>query len=205
MRLVKAVAMGAAILATSLPTTASAQPTADLSVSLRGRPDPVVLNETITWTITVRNLGPAQATEASLEVFWGSDAIAVSATSTQGSCSPLAGVMTFSLGTIEPGGTVTATVVIQNFGGDGNTLGAGVMWSGRDPNDANNSARGSVRTIPGPPLGEVLRGTFCPPTGGVSTGGGGTAARSQPWLAAIGMVAMAGLVAAAVRRVRRSA
>jgi hypothetical protein len=72
-----------------------------------------------------------------------------------------------------------------------------------DTNRANNDAQGRVSLIQGDAPGELLTGTFCPPAGGDSTGGGGTATGSHPWLGAIALVAVAGLVAGAVRVVRR--
>ena len=199
MRLLRVLAVGATILAISLPATALAQATADLSVSLSGR----VRGETVTWTINVENLGPGEATNVSLEAFWGSDAVGLSATTTQGTCRGGGGIVIFSLGTIAPGESVTATLVIQAFGGDSGNLSVFVGASERDPNERNNSARGRVRIVPGPPGGSLPFGTFCAPVGGVSTGGGGSAPRSQPWLATVGLMAMAGLITAAIRLVRR--
>jgi uncharacterized repeat protein (TIGR01451 family) len=208
MRLLKALAMGAAILAMSFSAMASAQPTADLSVSLKGRPDPMVIDETGTWTITVRNLGPGVAADVVLEAAYGSDASRVSATTTQGTCTQtVGGLVDFSLGTIAPGGSVTATLVLQVYGSDGGIWWVKVASSTKDPKRRNNRTTGRVEVISGPesgpPFEEPLRGTLCPPNGGASTGGGGTAAHSQPWLTWVGVGVAAGLAAAAARRVRR--
>ena len=89
MRLLKALAVAAVIIATSIPGMASGAWKADLSVSVVGSPNPVVGSKDITWTINVTNLGPGQATGVQLEVFYGSDASALSATTTQGTCSDI--------------------------------------------------------------------------------------------------------------------
>jgi len=201
MQLLKGLAT-AAILATSLPGAASAQTTADLSVSLVGRPDPVIKHEAITWVITVRNLGPGPATGVFLESPTGSDEQPFAATTTQGTCLQTGASIEFSLGTIDPGGEATATVSIQAFGGDSESHGVTVSSTTEDPNLRNNSASDRVDVISEAPL-RTLEGTFCPPIGGVATGAGGTAAGSQAWLATFGLLAMTGVVAAAVIRIRR--
>ena len=202
MRLMKTLATATAILATSLPAPASAQTTAaDLSVSIVGSPDPVVRGRTITWTITVRNLGPGEAAGVMLEAPYGSDGGPLSATTTQGSCALADGSVDFSLGSISPGGEATATVLMLAFGGDSGALGATASSTTNDPRMSNNDATGRVEIIPGSPSGRVA-GTFCPPIGGVATGGGGTAAGSQAALP-FGLLAMAVLVAVAVLRVRQ--
>jgi len=204
MRLLKTLATTATLLATSFPVAASAQSqsAADLSVSIVGSPDPVVRSRTITWTITVRNLGPGQATGVMLAASYGSDGAPYSATTTQGSCALTQDAVDFSLGSISPGGEATATVGIQAFGGDGGALHARVSSTTNDPSMGNNEALGRVEITNGPPSGE-LGGTFCPPSGGVATGGGGTADGSQAGLATFRFLAMAVLGAVAVLRVLR--
>jgi uncharacterized repeat protein (TIGR01451 family) len=196
MRLQRVLAMAAALFAASLPNSAWAQSAADLSVSIVGRPDPVRNNEALTWTITVTNLGPAQASDVQLEIPVGSDSQPFSAATTQGTCAPNldGGSVDFSLGTIAPEGHVIATVVFQVFGGDADFLGATVSSTTEDPNPRNNEARGSVGIVGTAPFRE-FSGSFCPPVGGVATGGGGTAADSAPWLAPA-LLAVALLVAA---------
>jgi uncharacterized repeat protein (TIGR01451 family) len=190
MRLLKAVAMAAAILAVVVPGAASQESTADLSVSVVGSPNPVGKNEVITWTITVTNNGPAEATGVVLEAFYGSDAAAVSATTSQGTCAPRGGFVEYSLGNIAPGGQVTATFVMQTFRGDGDVVVVEVSSTTEDPNLGNNRARAEVRVADGSGFRDVDSGAFCPPSGGVATGGGGTAAGSQLWLP-IALLAMA--------------
>lgn len=202
MRILRAPAITAAILIwISLRGTASAASTADLSVSIIGRPNPVVLGHTVTWTITVKNLGPGVAQGVLLDAFYGSDASVISMTTTQGTCpdTGVGGIVRFSMGSILPGRTVIATVATQDFGGDGSALSVRVRSTSKDPNLKNNLAIGRVRVIPGPFLPGLTPGSFCAPSGGVRTGGGGTAAGSSAWLATLGLLAMAGIMAAALK------
>jgi uncharacterized repeat protein (TIGR01451 family) len=203
MRLLKKLALAAVLLATFVPGAASAQATADLSVSIVGSPDPVRRNAALTWTITVRNLGPAQASGVQLETPIGSDSQPVSATTTQGTCARSADGLSldFSLGSIAPGEEVTATVVYQAFGGDSDFLGVTVSSTTEDPNPRNNSAEGTVSIAGTAPLRD-LSGTFCPPIGGVATGGGGTTAHSQVGLTTA-LLLTVGLLASTAILVRR--
>jgi fermentation-respiration switch protein FrsA (DUF1100 family) len=203
MRVLRALAIaGAILLPGAVPTEALAASTADLSVSVSGEPDPVGPGEATTWTITVRNLGPGEATGVRLFAGWGSDAVGISATTAQGTCTMIGGRITFSLGTIPNGESVIATVQTIGFGGDGPRISVSVESTSNDPVEGNNSARGEVDFEPGPPSSPPPVGTFCAPVGGVSTGGGGTAG-SLGRLATLLLLAIAGLLAVAGRRAKR--
>ena len=190
------------IFGAAIPGSASAASAADLSVGVRGQPDPAAIGSAITWTITVRNIGPGTAAGVKLAAGYGSDAGAVSAKTTQGTCVHSGGSVDFSLGSILDGGVVTATVVTSNFGGDGGTLRVSVSSTTQDPHESNNSAVGRVTTISGqatnPPVG-----TFCAPGGGIGTGAGGTANGSLAWLVTVGLLVAAVLLAGAVRFAKR--
>jgi uncharacterized protein DUF11 len=205
MRILKALVVGAGVLVSAvLPTTALAASTADLSVAVSGDPDPVSPGETITWTITVRNLGPAEAAGVQLVARYGSDAQGISAKTGQGTCTHLGGEVDFSLGTIPSGGSVVATVVTLGFGGDGGRMSVTVSSTTKDPVGGNNSAEGRVEFEPGPPSSGPPVGTFCAPVGGVGTGGGGTARVPLGGVTTVVLLALAGLLAAAARRSRRT-
>jgi Domain of unknown function DUF11 len=207
MRLTRILVTCVAILVIALiPAVATAGSTADLSVAITGPPNPAFAEWNITWTITVRNLGPGEATGVRLNVHHGSDSEPVSVISTQGTCrSPFGGEIDFTLGNIASGGTVTVTVVMQNFTvGTNDDFSAVVSSTSRDPVAKNNSAAGHVRVIEGPPPPSQPPGPFCAPRGGVSTGGGGTAGSSSAaGPATIALLALAGLIAVAVRFARR--
>jgi hypothetical protein len=206
MRLVKTLcAAGTLLLFALFPALASAAPAADLSVAMSGRPDPVIIHGVVTWTITVRNLGPGDASRVQLVVHYGSDANAVSADTSQGTCVHTGGFVTFSMGTLPSGGTATATFLDIDFGGDGGRLWATVSSTTSDPVAANNSADERVTTIrvsPPPPV-TASAGAFCPPSGGVDTGRGGAARGSIAGLVTVALLGAAGLMALAARFVRR--
>jgi uncharacterized repeat protein (TIGR01451 family) len=118
-------------------------PNADLSVSPSG---PTSANEgnTITYTVTVNNAGPSSATGTTLTDTLGSILNFKSATTTQGTFSVSGGVVTFSIGTIASGGSVTVTVTAQAVEDGSTSNSASVTSSSPDPNTGNNS--GSVST-----------------------------------------------------------
>ena len=91
---------------------------ADLSLSKTDSPDPVPAGELLTYTLTVHNSGPQDATGVSL-----SDTLPVgvtfeSATPTQGSCSEDGGTVSCTLGTLadEASASVEIDVTPQSAG-----------------------------------------------------------------------------------------
>jgi uncharacterized repeat protein (TIGR01451 family) len=112
---------------------------ADLSVTVS---DPATAAEgsSVTYSITVKNNGPAAASAAVLTNTLPSILNFKSATASQGTFSTTGGVTTFSLGNIAANGTVTATVTAQALE-DGSTSDlVSVSSSSPDPNSTNNSA-----------------------------------------------------------------
>jgi uncharacterized repeat protein (TIGR01451 family) len=99
---------------TSFPAAAPGQEAgADVSVAKTDSPDPVSVGADLTYTITVRNDGPAPAPGVHVV-----DALAltldfVSATASQGTCSEVALVVTCDLGIIPNGSVATVVLVVQ--------------------------------------------------------------------------------------------
>ncbi len=130
-------------------------PTADLSVAKSDSPDPVTYGQNVTYTVTVTNNGPNNATNVTLTDTLPSNAQLVSATPSQGSCSGTTTV-TCNLGTINNGDNATVTIVVQAKAAgidlvvddDTGTCAytgtmtdtASVTATEHDPNTANNSA-----------------------------------------------------------------
>jgi uncharacterized repeat protein (TIGR01451 family) len=120
-------------------TVVNNNPNADLSVTVSG-PSSANEGDSVTYTLTVSNAGPATATGVTLTDTLGSLLNFQSATTSQGTFTVSGGVVTFSLGTIASGGSATATVTAQ-ANEDGSTSdSATVSSSSPDPNPGNNNA-----------------------------------------------------------------
>ena len=96
--------------ATSEDTTISAE--ADLAVSKTDSSDPVVAGTGLSYTVTVANAGPSDATAVSLVDVLPPEVTYVSATPVQGSCAEAAGTVTCALGTVTAGGSVDVLVLV---------------------------------------------------------------------------------------------
>ena len=115
---------------------------ADLAITKTDSPDPVVAGNDVTYTLTVTNLGPSDATGVAVtDTLPGSGSITfVSATPTQGSCSELAGVVTCPIGVLPLAGTATVTIVVTTTIDGSITDTAAVSSPTFDPVLANNTA-----------------------------------------------------------------
>ncbi len=112
---------------------------ADLSVSKTSSPNPVIVNQNLTYSIAVSNLGPDPVTDAEVVDTLPGSVTFVSANPGQGSCNEAAGVVTCAVGAMNPGQTVviTMTVTPTAIGDAVNSI--TVSSSLNDPNTANNS------------------------------------------------------------------
>ncbi len=123
-------------------------PSANLSITKSASPSPALAGSTVTYTITVANAGPSDASAVSV-----SDALpalgAVTATSTAGTCTGTTTVAC-SLGSLTAGGTTTitvsGTVPASQVANLSNT--ASVSSSTPDPVAANNSTTISTPVQP---------------------------------------------------------
>jgi uncharacterized repeat protein (TIGR01451 family) len=113
---------------------------ADLSLAKSDSPDPVLAGELLSYTLTVNNGGPSNATDVMITDTLPSGVAFDSASASQGSCTEQAGTVTCDVGTIADGATVTATINVrpQTDGTITNT--ASVTSSKPDPASANNQA-----------------------------------------------------------------
>lgn len=122
----------------------------DISVELVAAPSSVRAGETITYTATVRNAGPNEATMVTLTSSLPANTVFVSAFSSQGSAGESGGIVTANLGTITGGGS--ATVTINLSASMTGTLMNTVMVT-RGESDAyapNNTASTDVLVVEGP-------------------------------------------------------
>jgi len=112
----------------------------DLSVAMTGSPNPVVLDEDLTYTITVINNGPTTATSVTVTDTLPATVTFVSTTSSQGTSAYVGGSVNCALGSLTANATATVQVVVipTADGVIANT--ATVTADQSDPNPANNTA-----------------------------------------------------------------
>ena len=84
----------------------------DLSVIKTDSPDPVVVGETLTYTLLVNNAGPNTATSVTVTDTLPAGVTFNSATASQGSCSQAGGIVTCDLGAIGGGSSATITISV---------------------------------------------------------------------------------------------
>lgn len=113
---------------------------ADLSITKTDSPDPVQVGSDLTFTLTVHNAGPSDATGVVVTDNLPSGVTLVSANASQGSCT-LTNPVSCSLGTLASGATATVTIVVQPTASGTITNEASVQGIESDPNTANNSSR----------------------------------------------------------------
>jgi uncharacterized repeat protein (TIGR01451 family) len=115
---------------------------ADVSI-LKTGPTTAAPHTSITYSILVRNLGPASAAAVTVTDLLPAGTTFVSATSP---CSASLGTVTCSLGTMLSGGSTTITLVVTSpSGGYGSVVNTAVVVSTTpDPVSANNSSTATV-------------------------------------------------------------
>lgn len=123
--------------------TALGEPLADLSVTKTDDSDPVVVNTTLTYTVTVTNDGPNSASNVTVVDTLPSSVSFGSATVTtgDGTCTVDGRIVTCELGTLDPGDTEVITIVVTPTT-DGVTLTNNVLVVSDqpDPDSADNTA-----------------------------------------------------------------
>jgi uncharacterized repeat protein (TIGR01451 family) len=114
---------------------------ADLSITGSASPIPVASGKTITYSLTVANAGPDDATGTLVVNPAPQGTSIVSATSSQGQCVTTPQSAACSLGTVPNGGTVAITITANVFAPGGSTLvdAPNVSSDIFDPNLSNNS------------------------------------------------------------------
>ena len=128
-------------------------PRADLSVTKTDSPDPTSALSPLTYTMTVTNHGPQEATGVTVTDTLPEDVTYSSATPTQGNCLEAGGTVTCDLGTLPDGANAMVTIVVapQSEGTIENSVSVTANEIDADP--GNNSATAGTTVDPtSPPL-----------------------------------------------------
>lgn len=118
-------------------------PLADLANAKAASPNPVLTSQSLTYTLTVTNIGPSTATGVIVTDAVPASVTVVSATPSQGNCTNIGGVVTCDLGSLASNGIATVTIsgaptAAGNITNVTNT--ATVNGNELDPFTTNNSA-----------------------------------------------------------------
>jgi uncharacterized repeat protein (TIGR01451 family) len=142
------------IVAPAAPTTYTATyalaAVADLSVSMSAAPSPVTVNDLLTYTATVANLGPGAASAVSLAIALPSNATFVSSDPPAPTCTASSGTLTCGLGTLASGGSSVVSIVVRPLTSGVATAQSSVGAAVTDPNTANNNASATATVDPVP-------------------------------------------------------
>jgi len=112
----------------------------DMSITKTASPNPVKQGATLTFTLTVVNNGPSNATGVTVIDTLPSGVTFSSATPTQGTCSFSSPTVTCNIGAMNSGATVTVSIVVTAGAPAVITNTATVSANEPDPNAANNTA-----------------------------------------------------------------
>jgi uncharacterized repeat protein (TIGR01451 family) len=150
--------------------TSSTTEQADVALTKTTRSRRPLIGQTVTYTITARNAGPALARGVVITDPIPASLKYVSAKASSGSCTVTQSALVCNVGDIAPGrsATVTLRAVVRRVGDSGNAASA-VSRYPDDPDAANNLARAVVEA---PPARLSLRKTVS--RSSLSTGGHAT-------------------------------
>jgi uncharacterized repeat protein (TIGR01451 family) len=141
---------------TTETTTVSPPPTdADLVVAKTDAVDPVTVGDPVTYTVTVTNDGPVDATGVTVTDTLDAATSYVSATPDQGSCSETGGTITCDLGAIAAGDSVDITIVADPTAVGSVTNTVAVTGDQPDPDPDNNTTTETTTIAATPELADV--------------------------------------------------
>lgn len=122
--------------------TTGLTPAVDLRITKTDSADPVIAGNALTYTITVTNDGPSTATNVNLTDTLPTGVTFTSATSSQGTVTNNAGVVSGNLGTLAPNASATITLIVGVNSATRGTITntASVQATQTDTNTTNNTA-----------------------------------------------------------------
>jgi uncharacterized repeat protein (TIGR01451 family)/CSLREA domain-containing protein len=128
---------------------------ADLSITKSGAPNPVVSGNRLTYTLTVTNSGPQDATGITVTDALPGSVHFKSVSSSQGTCTrstatnpqPKGGTVTCSAGNLANGAKATITIVVTTTTPGTATNTAKVSGNESDPDSSNNSSSATTTVV----------------------------------------------------------
>ena len=133
---------------TATTTTTVNPPEADMSVSTSSSPATPMVNEPVTFTMTVTNNGPSDNTGVVLTVTLPADGTFVSGAIDQGECEVFKGSLVCTIGAMAAGASVNATIVVTAPGEAMTiTLTATITADVEDPVPGNDADSEDVTVI----------------------------------------------------------
>ncbi len=118
----------------------------DLAIDKTGSPDPVTPGQRLTYTLTVTNAGPSDATGVQVIDTLPSGVVFVSATSSQGTVNGSGSTVTAALGNLADGGQATITVLADVAAAASGTLVNAATVSGTETETNLNNNTDQVST-----------------------------------------------------------
>jgi uncharacterized repeat protein (TIGR01451 family) len=123
----------------------------DLGLVTEGKPNPAILGNPITYTISVENRGPLTATNVTLTETLPTGAIHGFTTVSQGSCLVSTGTVTCDLGALSAGFNVTVTTMITPTVAGMAVHSVSITTDGLDPNPEDNHKKMDIWVFEAPP------------------------------------------------------
>ncbi|MBI5635000.1 MAG: SBBP repeat-containing protein [Nitrospirae bacterium] len=119
----------------------------DISVLMTDSPAPVLINQQVTYNVTITNNGPDAASGVLLTDTIPSDTTYVSSTPSQGTCTPSGNTLSCSIGSMINGASATVSVVVTAPGTAGTITNTVAVSSASDDHVATNNSVSATTTV----------------------------------------------------------